>query len=612
MVNSRRSFFKNFYSDTDASALLNLDQGDSLFKKYARKVGGRVKQTEAIARKTPITSGLAEYTGGFTATQANHLLRRTLYGIKPTEINATLEKTMSQAVDDLFQFNNNIVAPSPGPVNNYQNSAAVPPITDTNGLLLGDNWTKSTFTAYNAENNTISGARRKSLRYWRWGVYFNEGNTIREKLTDFWAHFIPVDYDDVHQNVGINSPIFCYDYFQILRNNCKGNFRTIIEQITKSNAMLGYLNGQSSSKTIPNENFGRELLELFTIGKDNIQENNNYTEDDIKAASKIFSGWRMNGVYSATYPVSVVFNASYHNQEAKNFSNKFDMVSIANQPGPAGANEFDLFFNMLFEKQGIKISEYIMERLYRFFVYYEIDDYTRTNVIVPLATQFRTGNWEILPVLKRLLKSEHFYDAVNLGVMIKSPFDFIIGMVRSLQINTIKSDANVTDQYNCYKYFNNIGIGMEQGSGAFPTVAGRKAYYQKPTFYQNWINANNVQKREIFINNMLNSTTQGKVKLQFDLVAYVKLFPLATQLSPDLLINNCIKNLLPKDIDATFKNDVLKKAALLNNQTTDSYWTDAWNAHLATPADATKLKTVTDRLKAMFTTLLKLAEFQLM
>lgn len=612
MVNNRRSFFKNFYSKNDASVLLNLEKDDPIFKKYARKVGGRVNKTVTEARKTPITTGLDEYTGAFTATEANHLLRRTQYGIKPSELNAALGKTMSQAVNDLFNFSFSVASPSIGPVNNYQNAAALPPYLDTNGLILGQDWTKSTFSAYTSDNNNISGSRRNSLKYWRWGVYFNEGNTIREKLTDFWAHFIPVDYDDVSQAVGINSPIFCYDYFQLLRNNCSGNFRTIIEQITKSNAMLGYLSGQSSTKTIPNENFGRELLELFTIGKDNIQENNQYTEDDIKAASKIFSGWRMKSLYSATYPVQVAFDAGFHNQDAKNFSDKFDMVSIANQIGLAGANEFDLFFNMLFDKQGVKISEYIMERLYRFFVYYEIDDFTRTNVIVPLATDFRTGNWEILPVLKKLLKSEHFYDTINLGVMIKSPFDFIVGMVRSLQINTIKADGNVADQYNCYKYFNNIGLGMEQGSGEYPTVSGHKAYYQKPTFYQNWINSNNVQKRETFINSMLNSTIQGNVKLQIDLVAYVKLFPLATQKDPNLLIDECIKNLLPKDIDDTFKKEVLKKAGLLNNQITDSYWTDAWNAHLNALTDTTKLKTVTDRLKAMFATLLKLAEYQLM
>ncbi len=612
MVNNRRSFFKNLYSKAVTLTSLKLEPDDPLFRKYSKKVSGRVNKKLDSARKKPITTGLTEYTGPFTATEANHLLRRTQYGITPSELNAALGKTMAQTVEDQFIFNFAINSPSVGPVNNYQNNVAVPPVIDTNGLLLGENWTKSTFSAYSSDSNNISGARKNSLKYWRWGVYFNEGNTIREKLTDFWAHFIPVDFDDVAANVNINSPIFCYDYFQILRNNCTGNFRIIIEQITKSNAMLGYLSGQSSTRSLPNENFARELLELFTIGKDNIQENNNYTESDIIAASKIFSGWRMNNVFSATYPVQVAFNPNYHNQENKAFSDKFDFFNINNQVGPAGANEIDLFFNMLFEKQAVKISEYVIERLYRFFVYYEIDDNTRINVIVPLALQFRTGNWEILPVLKKLLKSEHFYDVINLGVMIKSPFDFIVGMVRSMQINTIKADGNVTDQYNCYKYFNNAGLDMGQGSGEFPTVSGHKAYYQKPTYYQNWINSTSIQKREIFINNMIKATTQGNVKLQIDLVAYVKLFPLATQKDPNLLINECIYYLLPKDIDATFKNDVLKKAGLLNNQATDSYWTDAWNAHLLAPTDTAKLKTVTDRLKAMFTTLLKLAEFQLM
>lgn len=612
MVNNRRNFIKSFYSKVDNLALPNLEKDDPLFKKYSRKVGGRISKNDSLARKKPITTGLAEYTGPFTFSEANHLLRRTQYGIKPAEITAALGKTMAQAVDDLFVFNTSVASPSVGPVNNYQNTSANPPVIDILGLQLGDNWTKSTHPAFVNDSTITSGNRRNSLRYWRWGVYFNEGNSIREKLTDFWAHFIPIDYTDVSQTVSLNNPIFCFDYFQMLRDNCKGNFRTIIEKVSKSNAMLGYLSGQFSTKLVPNENFARELFELFTIGKDNIQENNNYTEGDIIAASKIFSGWRMNSYYSPTYPVPVTFNANYHNQENKVFSDKFGFVEIANQAGPEGANEFDLFFDMLFDKQKVKISEYIMERLYRFFVYYEIDENTRANVIVPLATEFRTGNWEILPVLKKLLKSEHFYDVINLGVMIKSPFDFIIGLVRSMEINTIKADGNVYDQYRCYKYFNDTGLEMEQGSGDFPTVSGHKAYYQKPTYYQNWINSTNVQKRDVFINNMLISTTRGNVKLQINLVNYIKQFPLATQQNPNLLIDACLKNLLPKDIDVTFKNDVLKKAGLLNNQTSDSYWTDAWNAHLALPTDAGRLKTVTDRLKAMFTTLLKLAEFQLM
>jgi uncharacterized protein (DUF1800 family) len=612
MLNSRRNFLKKFNSKKETSVLLNLQQDDPNFNKFSKKVGGRVANTKANGRRNPITSGLARYTGPFTELEASHLLRRTQYGVKPSELEAALGKTMSQVVDELFSFNPIISSPSSGPLNNYQNNTSVPPILDTNGLLLGDDWTKSTFGISNAQNPNIASLREISLKHWRWGVYFNDGNTLREKLTDFWSHFIPIDIDDVRKNLGTNSPIFCHDYFQMLRDNCNGNFRTIIEQVSKSNAMLGYLSGQFSTKTIPNENFARELLELFTIGKDDIQENNSYTEDDIKATSKIFSGWRMNNTQSITYPVPVVFNPNFHNQEDKSFSVNFDYTIIPNQTGANGANEFDLFFNMLFEKQKIKISQYIIERLYRYFVYYEIDSFTRANVIVPLARSFRDGNWEIQPVLKRLLKSEHFYDINNIGVMIKSPFDFITGLVRGLQINTVKADGNVIDQYNCYKYFNTISLEIDQGSGVYPTVSGYKAYYQKPTYYQNWINSNNLQKRDAFINKMLSYTIQGNIKLQIDVVAYVKLFPLATQQTPDLLIDTCIKYLLPKDIDITFKNDVLKKTSLLNNQGSDTYWTDAWNAHLAAPSDASKLKIVTDRLKAMFTTLLKLAEYQLM
>jgi uncharacterized protein (DUF1800 family) len=93
-----------------------------------------------------------------------------------------------------------------------------------------------------------------------------DGTTIREKMMQFWYHFIPVNFDDVRSQQR-NSATMCNDYMNLLRNNALGNFKNLIKDVAKTPAMLVYLGNQYSTATVPNENFARELMELFTMGK---------------------------------------------------------------------------------------------------------------------------------------------------------------------------------------------------------------------------------------------------------------------------------------------------------------------------------------------------------
>ena len=98
------------------------------------------------------------------------------------------------------------------------------------------------------------------------------------------------------------------------------------------------------------------------------------------------------------------------------------------------------------------MSKYICRRLYRFFVYYDIDSNIETNVIEPLSQLFVSNNWNIKPVLEKLFKSEHFFDMANRGVYIKSPFDIILGGLRTFNVNCNVSDAtNHEAQYEIWK-----------------------------------------------------------------------------------------------------------------------------------------------------------------
>ncbi len=633
----RKDFFKKMMGIKKSDVVENVDavneQTDPLFEKYSRKnLGIRQYSTQMgvpnidgsfAARVGTVNSGLAPYTGAWTIWEATQLLRRASFGVKKTDVTALLALTPSAAVDAMFNFTATPISPTPTPL--YYNTVNYPDTLGTGdgdgtiynpyvtgGVPQGADWTTTNIIGYPPFGPHFS--RRTSLEFWQWGVCINDATSIREKMQQFWYHFIPIGFESL-ENSEQNCGTFISDYMKLLRTNCLGNFKTLIKAIAKTPAMLVYLSNQYSTAAAPNENFARELMELFTMGKVPTQ---NYTEPDIIAASKVLSGWRVPS-FIGTYPFAPGFNSSRHNQTNKTFSSFFGNTVINNQVGAAGANEFDIFFNMLFTQQATAIAKYICRRLYRFFVYYDIDSNVETNVIVPLAALLVSNNWEMEPVVKTLFKSEHFFDAANKGVMIKSPIDFIAGMVRSLNINS-NTSAGLDKQYFVWRFlqeFSNDSLG--QGFGNPPNVAGWKAYYQEPTYYQNWINSESIQKRATLITSLLNGYTpyESGLNLKIDLIAFVKQFqsavgvmPAVNMSDPNVLINEVIKHLFAVDIPVAYKTQV-KVQELLAGQVTDAYWSNLWNTYIANP-NATNTGYVNTKLKGLMTALLQLAEFQLM
>lgn len=614
---NRKDFFKRLTAlkENIGEAVLDLPPGDPdpLFEKYARKNLGPRRYSEVMETPVPgqdsgatnrygnVTSNLTPYTGTWSEWEAAHVLRRVGFGAKRSETDWMLTMTVSNAIDAIL--NTSAPAnPSPTPLNYYQNT-----LPDSGGILLGDSWTSNNLTYVNTNDGTNNAYRQYSLTAWSWGLCINDGTSIREKMTLFWYHFIPVNFDDVRDLQG-NSATMCNDYMSLLRTNALGNFKTLIKAIAKTPAMLVYLGNQSSTANVPNENFARELMELFTLGKVPTQ---NYMEIDVIAASKVLSGWRVPS-FTAAYPFTPGFYSNYHNQSAKTFSSFFSGTTITNQAGAAGANEFDIFFDLLFNQQGLTIAKYICRRLYRFFVYYDIDANIETNVIEPLAALLLSSNWEMMPVMKALLKSQHFFDLANRGVMIKSPVDFIAGALRTLKINTTAAigTSQVINQYAIWQYFHNYAnTNMDQGYGLVPNVSGWKAYYQGPAYYQNWINSNSIQKRAALLTAFMNGFTVGGLSIKIDVIGFVQQFANPVIQNPDSLVDAIVQLLLPVDLPADYKLST-KVATLLQGQVTNTYWTSAWDAYTANPTtgNANIIKT---RLNSLMTTLLQLAEFQL-
>lgn len=613
----RKDFLKNiagFKKNTSKALLEEPPNGpDPLFEKYARKTLGKRLYSNQVTTPDPngpilnrvgnITSGIAPYTGVWTTWEVTHLLRRAGFGVKKTDLDALLAMTSSAAVDSLLNISAPTI-PSATPLNYYQ--ATLP---DSGGIALGASWTSNNLTYVNANDGTNNYYRQISLISWSWGLCINDNTTIREKMTQFWYHFIPVNFDDI-RNQQNNSATMCNDYMSLLRTNALGNFKTLIKAIGKMPAMLVYLGNQYSTAAIPNENFARELMELFVLGKVPTQ---NYTESDVIAASKVMSGWRVPNFVSA-YPFAPGFNATYHNQTNKVFSSNFANTTILNQTGANGANEFDIFFDMLFTQQQTTIAKYICRRLYRFFIYYDIDANVEANVIVPLSALLISNNWDIAPAVSTLLKSEHFFDIANRGVMIKSPVDFITGTLRTLNINTTAAAgaSQVANQYAIWNYFQTYAFSnLEQGLGLVPNVSGWKAYYQEPAFYQNWINSNTIQRRATLLSSFVSGFTTGGTSIKIDPIAWVQQFPNTTIQDPDLLIDAIVPYLFTIDLPASYKSDT-KVQTLLGGQVTNSYWTTAWNNYIGTPSNTSYANIVKTRLNSLLTTFLQLAEFQLM
>ncbi len=390
-----------------------------------------------------------------------------------------------------------------------------------------------------------------------------------------------------------------YKYLELIRSNALGNFKTLTTEISKDPAMLKYLNGSVNTKNAPDENYGRELQELFTVGKG---VNSLYTEDDVKAAARVMTGYRINNAA----PVSSYFDTTKHDTNPKVFSS-FYGNTIINNTGNGGADELNDLMNMLFSNN--EVALFICRKLYRYFVYYDIDASVETNVIEPLAVVFRDSNYDIKAVLSVLFKSEHFFDMLNRGCLIKPPLDFLIGVCR--EFNVVFPDATVlTTQYGMWKQVQSYALLLQQDPLNPPNVAGWAAYYQTPKFHELWINTSTLPSRNYSTDLLLGKGGVIKVAgvtLAIDTIAYVSLF--ANPEDPDLLINDVAAHLLALDISQT-THDYLK-AILLKQQTTASYWTTSWNNYQGAPTNTAYKNEVLGILSSFFQTILSFSEYQL-
>jgi len=362
--------------------------------------------------------------------------------------------------------------------------------------------------------------------------------------------------------------------------------------------MLRYLNGYLNTAAAPDENYGRELQELFTVGKG---PDSHYTESDVKEAAKVLTGWQVNGT---TY--QSVFTPSRHSTVNKTFSSFYNNTVITGRTGAtAGDLELNDLINMIFNQD--EVAKFIVRKFYRWFVYYDIDAATEINVIGPLADIFRNNNYDIKPVLTTLFKSEHFYDVLNQGCLIKTPADIVIGAMREYNVvmpALTDWDTSYGHWNTLYAFMVNMGLNLHDP----PNVAGLPAYYQEPLFHEIWITTDSLPKRNQYTDVMTNTGySRNSIRMQFDFVAYAK--TLSNPGNPDDLINDALKNIYRISVSPQVKQQ-MKTQMLLSGQLYDYYWTNAWMAYMASPTTA-NFNIVNTRLKALFQYLMNLSEYQL-
>lgn len=356
-------------------------------------------------------------------TNAKHLLSRALFGYSRKDLETALSTSLNNFVDNFLLAN----VPEPTPPGTWINDRP--------------------------DGNAPNGTRNNEMIAWWYGLMAREGTSMREKMVLFWHNHYVSEYDKV------NYPQILYWQNKLFRDNAFGNFRQLTKLVTTDPAMLIYLDGQLSNRNAPNENYARELMELFTIGI------GHYTETDIKQAARALTGWQVNydnGIKS-------VFNRNRFDNTNKTFM------------GQTGNFGYEEIVDILFTKD--ETAKFLCRKLYKEFVCTTIDE----SFITEMANVFRNAKYELKPLLSFLFKSDHFYKPEFIGTKIKSPVELLVGTVKAFDIAT--PDLN---------YMRDAARGVQQILFDPPNVKGW-------TGQRNWISTNTFPLRNQYTDAIVNN-----------------------------------------------------------------------------------------------------------
>ena len=523
-------------------------------------------------------NSLNQYEGPWTFTQAAHLLRRATLGTDLNKLNKALELGMEKSVDLLLE---NIDTPQP-PLNyDYNNDTNVP---------IGASWIDAPF---HAANNYMT----RSFRAWNAGRQLSNEFNIREKMVMFWHNHFVIEAQTV------NDPRYQYRYISLFYDNPTGNFKDLVDKVTIDPAMLRYLNGNQNRRQSPNENYARELFELFTLGKGALAGPGDYTtftEEDVRAAARVLTGWQDAGYRNQnTSVISVNFNNNRHDTGSKQFSHRFANAVITNE----GPLEYKKLIDIIFLKP--ETAEFICRKIYRWFVYYKIDEQVESNVVKSLAAELKSANFEIKPVLRKLLMSQHFYDVQLYGCIIKSPIEFIsnIGSVLKIRPN----NNSLLQQYRLWFSLAQTQRNLQMEYFNAPDVAGWKPYYQEPGYNQLWINPVSIQSRSAAVLRLVLNENNG-----VNFIGTYDVIPLIDSFSNPYDINDILFELNAVMVPYPFTEmqiSAIKEVILPGLP--DYEWTLEYELHKSNPNNVQIRRSLEQKFRSMLAYIMQMPEYQL-
>jgi uncharacterized protein (DUF1800 family) len=346
----------------------------------------------------------------------------------------------------------------------------------------------------------------------------DESQQLREKMTLFWhGHFACSN----------NHACFVQQQNNTLRKGALGKFGALLRAIAKDPAMLDFLNNRQNKKAHPNENFAREVMELFSLGI------GNYTEQDIKEAARAFTGWSFddNGQFQV--------NDKQHDSGTKKIF------------GKEATFDGDAVIDLLLEKK--ETAAFIVRKIYRFFV----NDAVNEEHVKTLSESFYKSDYDISQLMHTIFSAEWFYEPVNRGCKIKSPVELLVGMVRQL-------DAKVLNPEPFFKIQKLLGQVLFYP----PNVAGwpgGKTWIDSSTLMirlnliDTLMRSEKVtvkEKQELGADLMMTAANENMVrkqdaplKTEINWIALQERFP--KEAKPENLIVNCAQFFLPKDLPAS-------------------------------------------------------------
>ncbi len=318
--------------------------------------------------------------------EARHLLNRTSFAANVEDIESFAKLTRAQAVDQLLAWTSGkMITPPPAWVNEFESPRRLRDASEEE---------RKAFQRQQAEKGA-------ELRGWWMTEMLTTPSPLTEKMVLFWHnHF-------VSGLQKVRSPVLMYRQNQLLRKHAFGYFGDLLHEVSKDPAMVVYLDGASNRKGKPNENFAREVMELFTLGE------GHYSEQDVKEAARAFTGWSIDPD-SGEY----LFRRPAHDEGVKTLL------------GRSGNFDGDAVLDLLLAQA--QTGEFVVSKLWREVVSPQPD----ATEVRRIARMFRDNRYNIKVALRALLLADAFYAPQNRAALIKSPVDLIVGTLRQFRFET--------------------------------------------------------------------------------------------------------------------------------------------------------------------------------